>query len=68
MVRANFQVWNTAGEFCPEGTIPIRRTREDEILRASSVKHFGKKKIKKPIVRDSSSNGHEVVYYSTVRI
>ncbi|MCE7766601.1 hypothetical protein GQL56_28650, partial [Pseudomonas putida] len=29
---------------CPEGTIPIRRTKKDDILRASSMKSYGRKK------------------------
>ncbi|KAL7204150.1 hypothetical protein ACSBR2_017254 [Camellia fascicularis] len=36
------QVWHLNGR-CPEGTIPIRRTKKKEILRASSIKSFGKK-------------------------
>ncbi|CAK9158616.1 unnamed protein product, partial [Ilex paraguariensis] len=37
------QLWNLNGR-CPEGTIPIRRTKREDILRASSVESFGKKK------------------------
>ncbi|KAL6983729.1 hypothetical protein U1Q18_017108 [Sarracenia purpurea var. burkii] len=58
MTSENFQLWSLSGESCPEGTIPIRRTSEEDILRASSILRFGKKTIK-PIRRDSSSNGHE---------
>ncbi|WZZ47714.1 hypothetical protein YC2023_043973 [Brassica napus] len=29
---------------CFEGTIPMRRTKEDDFLRASSFKRYGKKK------------------------
>ncbi|KAJ1278944.1 hypothetical protein BS78_04G117400 [Paspalum vaginatum] len=29
---------------CPENTIPIRRTKEEDVLRASSVRRFGKKR------------------------
>jgi hypothetical protein len=29
---------------CPEGTIPIRRTKEEDVLRASSVESYGRKK------------------------
>ncbi|PKA61711.1 hypothetical protein AXF42_Ash008541 [Apostasia shenzhenica] len=32
----SFQLWRITGEFCPEETIPIRRTREEDILRANS--------------------------------
>ncbi|KAL4198477.1 hypothetical protein AMTRI_Chr03g46090 [Amborella trichopoda] len=37
------QLWHLTGR-CPQGTIPIRRTTRDDILKASSVKTFGKKK------------------------
>ncbi|KAL7204610.1 hypothetical protein ACSBR2_017648 [Camellia fascicularis] len=36
------QLWHLNGS-CPEGTIPIRRTKKKEILGASSIKSFGKK-------------------------
>ncbi|KAL7234033.1 hypothetical protein ACSBR1_017602 [Camellia fascicularis] len=36
------QLWHLNGR-CPEETIPIRRTKMKEILRASSIKSFGKK-------------------------
>ncbi|XP_057953154.1 protein neprosin-like isoform X2 [Malania oleifera] len=36
------QLWHLKGE-CPEGTIPIRRTKREDVLRASSVQKFGKK-------------------------
>ncbi|KAL7204290.1 hypothetical protein ACSBR2_017373 [Camellia fascicularis] len=36
------QLWHLNGR-CPEGTIPIRRTKKKEILKASSIKSFGKK-------------------------
>ncbi|XP_022881704.1 uncharacterized protein LOC111398831 [Olea europaea var. sylvestris] len=58
MFEENVQLWALSGEFCPEGTIPIRRTREQDFLRASSIRRFGRK-IRRPIRRDSSSNGHE---------
>ncbi|KAK8677152.1 hypothetical protein V6N13_142707 [Hibiscus sabdariffa] len=53
------QLWRISGETCPEGTIPIRRTREEDMLRASSVRRFGRKP-RRAVRRDSSSNGHEV--------
>ncbi|KAL2547025.1 hypothetical protein Fot_16258 [Forsythia ovata] len=58
MSKENVQLWSITGEFCPEGTIPIRRTTEQDFLRASSIRRFGRK-IRRPIRRDSSSNGHE---------
>ncbi|KAK9068801.1 hypothetical protein SSX86_012917 [Deinandra increscens subsp. villosa] len=36
------QLWHSNGK-CPKGTIPIRRTKKEDILRASSVKRYGKK-------------------------
>ncbi|KAK9090365.1 hypothetical protein Sjap_023542 [Stephania japonica] len=45
-------------ELCPEGTIPIRRTTEEDVLRASSIRRFGTK-LRRPIRRDSSSSTHE---------
>lgn len=36
------QLWHLKGR-CPEGTVPIRRTKEEDILRSSSVELFGKK-------------------------
>lgn len=37
------QLWHLNGK-CPDGTIPIRRTKEDDILRASSIERFGQKR------------------------
>ncbi|XP_022891476.1 uncharacterized protein LOC111406322 [Olea europaea var. sylvestris] len=54
----NFQLWSLSDESCPEGTVPIRRTSEQDIIRARSLSTFGKK-IPKQFRRDSSSNGHE---------
>ncbi|XP_051121985.1 uncharacterized protein LOC127245263 [Andrographis paniculata] len=55
----NFQVWRMSGESCPEGTIPIRRTSAGDLLRASSLRRFGKKLRRRPIRRDSTSTAHE---------
>ncbi|KAM7464649.1 hypothetical protein LguiA_032770 [Lonicera macranthoides] len=54
----NYQLWSLSGESCPEGTVPIRRTSEQDILRARSIRRFGRK-LRRPIRRDTSSNGHE---------
>lgn len=62
------QLWHTKGR-CPQGTIPVRRTRKDDLLRASSIQSFGKKK-HKSIPRPNSAapepdlinqNGHQVI-------
>ena len=37
------QPWHLNGR-CPEGTIPIRRTKEEDLLKASSLANFGRKK------------------------
>ncbi|RWV84121.1 hypothetical protein GW17_00054198 [Ensete ventricosum] len=37
------QLWHQNGR-CPEDTIPIRRTTRDDVLRATSVKRYGRKK------------------------
>ena len=35
------QTWHKSGS-CPKGTIPIRRIRRQELLRAASLEHFGR--------------------------
>lgn len=54
-----FQLWSVSGGACPEGTVPIRRTSQEDMLRASSVQRFGKK-VRRHVRRDTSSTGHEV--------
>ncbi|MBA0636179.1 hypothetical protein Godav_025851, partial [Gossypium davidsonii] len=39
---AIFQTWQRSGS-CPEGTVPIRRIRREDLLRAKSVQQFGRK-------------------------
>ena len=59
------QLWHLSGR-CPEDTIPIRRTKGDDILRASSVKRYGRKKhraIPQPRSADpdlATESGHQV--------
>ncbi|XP_076935043.1 protein neprosin-like [Bidens hawaiensis] len=53
----NFQLWSLSGESCPKGTIPIRRTSKHDILRANSIRRFGRKI--RPVRRDTSTYGHE---------
>ncbi|KAL1808254.1 hypothetical protein DCAR_0727671 [Daucus carota subsp. sativus] len=53
-----YQLWHMSGEACPEGTVPIRRTTESDLLRAGSFEKFGRK-FTKPVQRDSTSGGHE---------
>jgi hypothetical protein len=60
------QLWHQNGR-CPEGTIPVRRTKTDDILRASSVKRYGRKKhrsIPQPRSADPdliNQSGHQVI-------
>lgn len=60
------QMWHLSGS-CPQGTIPIRRTKKDDVLRASAVEKYGKKK-NRNIPRPNSAqpdltspNGHQVL-------
>jgi Neprosin activation peptide len=55
------QLWAVSGEACPDGSIPIRRTKEEDIFRVRSVKRFGRKPVTAGVRRDSSSSGHEVI-------
>ncbi|PWA33746.1 hypothetical protein CTI12_AA624730 [Artemisia annua] len=59
------QLWHSNGK-CAKGTIPIRRTKKEDILRASSVKRYGKKKSFSSVALPSSidpdhidPNGHQ---------
>nr|CAB3504410.1 unnamed protein product [Digitaria exilis] len=54
------QAWSDGGERCPEGTVPIRRTTAQDVMRSSSARRFGMKKPRASNVRrDSTSDGHE---------
>ncbi|KAJ0806624.1 putative neprosin activation peptide [Helianthus annuus] len=64
------QLWHVNG-MCPEDTIPIRRTKEEDVMRASSVKMHGRKKHKSIAVPRSvpksadpdidNESGHKVI-------
>ena len=56
---AGVQLWASSGEACPEGSVPIRRVTEKDVLRASSVRRFGRAPAGR-VRRDSVSGGHEV--------
>jgi len=56
------QAWHATGEACPEGTVPIRRTMEKDLLRASSLRRYGRKPVRRGVRRDSTSSGHEVCW------
>ncbi|XP_074309893.1 protein neprosin-like [Silene latifolia] len=58
MFEETFQLWHLTGETCSPGTIPIRRTSEDDMMRVSSISRFGRKP-RKFVRRDSSGTDHE---------
>ncbi|CAI9787323.1 unnamed protein product [Fraxinus pennsylvanica] len=59
MNSTEFQLWaEYSGESCPEGTIPIRRTTEKDVLRANSIRRFGRR-IRRGVRRDTMSSDHE---------
>uniref|UniRef100_A0A2P2KGH7 Uncharacterized protein MANES_03G087500 n=1 Tax=Rhizophora mucronata TaxID=61149 RepID=A0A2P2KGH7_RHIMU len=62
------QLWHLNGK-CPEDTIPIRRTKRDDVLRASSIKGYGRKNGNVPKPRSSdpdlinqSGHQHSIAY------
>lgn len=64
-VGGAWQMWHRNGTRCPKGTVPIRRSTVDDVLRAKSTFHFGKKQRRIPLTRSTDSpdvvsgNGHE---------
>ncbi|GLU03119.1 hypothetical protein SLE2022_203360 [Rubroshorea leprosula] len=64
MVAVDFQLWSLSRESCPEGSIPIRRTTEQDMLRASSVSRFGRKP-RRHVRKDFSSDHEHAVGYVT---
>ena len=57
------QPWHLNGR-CPEGTIPIRRTKEEDLLRAGSAENYGRKKHRSiPNAQYSAGQfNHEVLF------
>lgn len=59
------QPWKKNGS-CPEGTIPVRRIRKEDLLRASSVEAYGRKKhsfSRRHVLPESStSDSNRTVY------
>lgn len=61
------QMWHRNGK-CPEDTIPIRRTKKEDVLRASSVRRYGKKRHRStpnPMSVDPdmlNESGHQVIH------
>ncbi|WCJ36105.1 hypothetical protein M5689_017322 [Euphorbia peplus] len=58
VTEISYQLWSSSGEYCPLGTVPIRRTTAKDVLRASSVRRYGRK-LRRHVRRDSTGNGHE---------
>lgn len=63
--RGITQLWHGNGK-CPENTVPIRRTKKADVLRASSIKRYGRKKhraVPQPRSADpglTNTRGHQV--------
>ncbi|CAN6168539.1 unnamed protein product [Urochloa humidicola] len=63
------QMWHQNGK-CPEDTIPIRRTKKEDVLRASSVRRYGKKRHRStpnpmsvdPDMLNESGHQHAIAY------
>ncbi|CAN1233897.1 hypothetical protein LINPERPRIM_LOCUS4037 [Linum perenne] len=53
-----WQMWHRNGTRCPKGTVPIRRSSVNDVLRAKSLFDFGKKQSRSPLPL-SRGNGHE---------
>ncbi|CAA0823252.1 Protein of Unknown Function (DUF239 [Striga hermonthica] len=51
------QLWHMNGR-CPEGTVPMRRTKKEDLFRASSINKYGKKN-KKSMPRPTSDDAPE---------
>ncbi|KAI3709801.1 hypothetical protein L2E82_39567 [Cichorium intybus] len=47
------QLWHSKGN-CPKGTIPVRRTKKEDILRASNINKYGKKTNQSIVAHTSS--------------
>ncbi|XP_054813493.1 uncharacterized protein LOC129314148 [Prosopis cineraria] len=58
------QLWHQSGS-CPEGTIPIRRIRKEDMLRDRSIRQFGKKNLQ-TIRLPSDAGGQRVNEYASV--
>ncbi|XP_010544508.1 PREDICTED: uncharacterized protein LOC104817130 [Tarenaya hassleriana] len=59
--KAIGQLWHMYGE-CPENTVSIRRTKEEDLLRSTSLETFGKKSyrtIQQVVSRDLGASVHE---------
>ncbi|RDX97678.1 hypothetical protein CR513_19531, partial [Mucuna pruriens] len=57
-----FQTWQKSGS-CPKGTIPIRRILKEDLLRAASLDHFGRKS---PALFKNSTNGFNLNFSDSI--
>ncbi|XP_057847575.2 protein neprosin [Cryptomeria japonica] len=61
------QTWHLSG-YCPEGTIPVRRTTEEDLMRAESPQKYGRKShvskrfSQKPDVINGNGHEHAIAY------
>ena len=78
LMKSAWQMWHRNGTRCPKGTVPIRRSNVNDVLRAKSLFHFAKKQrksnhnIASTSLHNSrrsnapdvvSGNGHEVIFF-----
>ncbi|KAK7841276.1 hypothetical protein CFP56_015577 [Quercus suber] len=57
------QLWHLNGR-CPEETIPIRRTKEEDLLRASSVANYGRNKYPQFDTTDTNKTDFQEVQHN----
>ncbi|KAL1191947.1 Protein neprosin [Cardamine amara subsp. amara] len=64
------QLWTMNGK-CPKNSIPIRRTRREDILRTKSIHRYGKKypnSIHRPKPSNSTNNSNYVHEYAQIQV
>ncbi|KAJ7541857.1 hypothetical protein O6H91_10G079900 [Diphasiastrum complanatum] len=65
------QLWHQHGH-CPKGTIPVRRTKAEDIMRAGSIQLYGRKfqsppkpnSVERPEPLDGEGHEHAIAYVS----
>ncbi|KAJ0013208.1 hypothetical protein Pint_20305 [Pistacia integerrima] len=76
VLEGAWQMWHRNGTRCPKGTVPIRRSSVDDVLRAKSLFDFGKKKQQRkfglagrradaPDVVSGNGHEHAIAYTGT---
>ena len=61
------QTWQKSGR-CPKGTVPIRRVRREELLRADSVEHFGRKKPQPFFAAPNTTTTDDIIYVNNTKL